>query len=181
MRRLLQAGAVVLLAALVGLFVWQLAHRNAGRDFAGAVDQGKRPLAPAFDLPRLAGSGNVSLSALRGSPAVVNFWASWCPPCGEEARSLNRLAQQWGARGVRFVGIDFNDAGDSARAFARKNDVRYTLVRDVEDVRDSYGVTGPPETFVLDREGRAVAHFDGPIVSSVVPAFVAALHRAGAA
>ena len=59
--------------------------------------------------------------------------------------------------------------------------MRYTLVKDVKDVRDSYGVTGPPETFVLDREGRAVAHFDGPIVSSVVPAFVAALHRAGAA
>jgi cytochrome c biogenesis protein CcmG/thiol:disulfide interchange protein DsbE len=172
---------VCVLAALVGLFVWQLAHRNAGSDFAGAVDNGKRPLAPAFDLPLLTGGGTLSLAALRGSPAVVNFWASWCPPCGQEAQSLNRLAQQWGGRGVRFVGIDFNDASDSARSFARKNDVRYTLLRDTQDVKDTYGVTGPPETFVLDREGHAVAHFDGPIVGSLEPAFVAALHRAGAA
>jgi cytochrome c biogenesis protein CcmG/thiol:disulfide interchange protein DsbE len=180
-RRLLQAVALAVLGSLVGLFVWQLAHRDAGRDFVGAIQGGQRPVAPGFDLPLLAASGQLQLAALRGRPAVVNFWASWCPPCKEEAPSLNRLAQQWGARGVRFVGIDFNDASDSARSFARRNDVPYTLLRDTDSrTKDRYGVTGPPETFVLDRSGHAVAHFAGPIVDEVVPRFVAALRAAGA-
>jgi cytochrome c biogenesis protein CcmG/thiol:disulfide interchange protein DsbE len=180
-RRLLQGVALAVLASLVGLFVWQLAHRDAGRDFVGAVESGKRPAAPGFDLPLLAADGQLDLADLRGRPAVVNFWASWCPPCREEAPALNRLARQWQARGVRFVGIDFNDASDSARSFARRHDVRYTLLRDTDSrVTDRYGVTGPPETFVLDRRGRAVAHFAGPIVDDVLPRFVAALQRAAA-
>jgi cytochrome c biogenesis protein CcmG/thiol:disulfide interchange protein DsbE len=169
------------LASLVGLFAWQLAHRHAGRDFAGAVDRGSTPVAPSFTLPLLDASGELELASLRGRATVVNFWASWCPPCHEEAPSLNRLSRQWEPRGVRFVGVDMNDASDSARRFARENGLRFTLVRDAgATVKDRYGVTGPPETFVLDRGGRAVAHFVGPIVDDVVPRFEAALRRAGA-
>jgi cytochrome c biogenesis protein CcmG/thiol:disulfide interchange protein DsbE len=181
-RRLLQGVAVCVLASLVGLFVWQLAHRHDGSDFVAAVDRGSDPPAPAFTLPYLrSDTGELSLVSLRGEPAVLNFWASWCDPCRQEAGSLDELASKWTSRGVRFVGVDAQDAPDSALAFAQQNGVSYTLVHDSgSEVKDRYGVTGFPETFVLDRRGRAVAHFDGPIVDNVVPQFEAALRRAGA-
>ncbi len=181
MRRALSAGAIALLAALVGLFAWQLAHRddNAFRD---ALRAGDAPQAPAFDLPRLDGDGSISLQGLAGHPAVLNFWASWCPPCADEAPDLNALSVRYDGLGVRFVGVDFNDAVDEARAFARRHDVPYALVHDTRGVRQKFGVTGPPETYVLDGSGRAVVRIEGPVDSPLLEPYVRiAVARSGRA
>jgi cytochrome c biogenesis protein CcmG/thiol:disulfide interchange protein DsbE len=177
----LSASAVVLLLALVALFVWQLAtkDRNAFRD---ALRSGKSPQAPAFSLPRLDRPGTVSLTSLRGHPAVLNFWASWCPPCADEAPDLNALSVRYGGLGVRFVGVDFNDAVDEARSFARRHDVPYALVHDTRGVRQAFGVSAPPETYVLDGSGRAVVRIEGPVDTPLLEPYVRiAVARSGRA
>ena len=97
-RRALSASAIGLLLALVALFVWQLANRdnNAFRD---ALRAGKTPEAPAFTLPRLDHAGTISRQSLAGHAAVLNFWASWCPPCADEAPDLNALSIRYEAQG----------------------------------------------------------------------------------
>jgi cytochrome c biogenesis protein CcmG, thiol:disulfide interchange protein DsbE len=177
----LSASAVALLAALVALFAWQLATKddNAFRD---ALRSGESPQAPAFALPRLDRPGNVSLQSLRGRPAVLNFWASWCPPCADEAPDLNALSVRYAGLGVRFVGVDFNDAVDEARSFARRHDVPYALVHDTRGVRQAFGVSAPPETYVLDGSGRAVVRIEGPVDTSLLEPYVRiAVARSGRA
>jgi cytochrome c biogenesis protein CcmG/thiol:disulfide interchange protein DsbE len=177
----LSASAIGLLVALVALFVWQLANKddNAFRD---ALRSGRSPQAPAFDLPRLDKPGTISTQSLSGHPAVLNFWASWCPPCADEASDLNALSLRYGGLGVRFVGVDFNDAVDEARAFAKRHDVAYSLVHDTRGVRQAFGVTGPPETFVLDGAGRAIVRIEGPVDAPLLEPYLrVAVARSGGA
>jgi cytochrome c biogenesis protein CcmG/thiol:disulfide interchange protein DsbE len=159
------------LLGLVALFAWQLAHRddNAFRD---ALRAGHQPEAPAFALPRLDSSGTISSKGLAGHAAVLNFWASWCPPCADEAPDLNALSVRYGSLGVRFVGVDFNDAVDEARAFARRHDVPYALVHDTSGVRQAFGVSAPPETYVIDGSGRAVVRIEGPVDTPLLEPYV---------
>jgi cytochrome c biogenesis protein CcmG/thiol:disulfide interchange protein DsbE len=170
-RRALSASAIALLLALVALFAWQLLHRddNAFRD---ALRAGRQPQAPAFTLPRLDRSGTISLESLSGNAAVLNFWASWCSPCSDEAPDLNALSVRYGSLGVRFVGVDFNDAVDEARAFARRHDVPYALVHDTRGVRQAFGVSAPPETYVIDGSGRAVVRIEGPVDTPLLEPYV---------
>jgi len=180
-RRALSASAIGLLLALVALFAWQLANRdnNAFRD---ALRAGKTPEAPAFTLPRLDHAGTISRQSLAGHAAVLNFWASWCPPCADEAPDLNALSIRYEAQGVRFVGVDFNDAVDEARAFAKRHDVPYALVHDTRGVRQAFGVTGPPETYVLDGTGHAVVHIEGPVDAPLLEPYLrVAIARSGGA
>jgi cytochrome c biogenesis protein CcmG/thiol:disulfide interchange protein DsbE len=180
-RRALSASAVALLVGLIALFAWQLANRgdNAFRD---ALRAGASPPAPAFDLPRLDSPGAISRRSLSGHPAVLNFWASWCPPCADEAPDLNALSIRYAAHGVRFVGVDFNDAVDEARAFANRHDVPYALVHDTRGVRQAFGVTGPPETFVLDGSGHAIVRIEGPVDATLLEPYVrVAIARSGGA
>jgi cytochrome c biogenesis protein CcmG/thiol:disulfide interchange protein DsbE len=180
-RRALSASAIALLAALIALFVWQLANKddNAFRD---ALRSGRTPSAPAFSLPRLDSPGSISRQSLSGHASVLNFWASWCPPCADEAPDLNALSVRYGTQGVRFVGVDFNDAVDEARAFAKRHDVPYALVHDTRGVRQDFGVTGPPETFVLDGSGDAIVRIEGPVEASLLEPYLrVAIARSGGA
>jgi len=163
-RRLLQGVAAVALAALLALLaVGVRGSLNAG-SLAAEIGDGARPAAPALDLPTLDGGERLRLDSLRGRPVVVNFWASWCPPCQDEAPLLQQIAEEERAAGVEFVGVSFEDGSDDARAFARRYGLTYRLVRDgVGRVSKAWGVAAPPETFVLDGRGRAVAHFFGPV------------------
>ena len=113
---------------------------------------------------------------------MLNFWASWCPPCADEAPDLNALSVRYGGLGVRFVGVDFNDAVDEARAFARRHDVPYALVHDTRGVRQAFGVSAPPETYVLDGSGRAVVRIEGPVDTPLLEPYVRiAVARSGRA
>ena len=103
---------------------------------------------------------------------MLNFWASWCPPCADEAPDLNALSVRYGSLGVRFVGVDFNDAVDEARAFARRHDVPYALVHDTRGVRQAFGVSAPPETYVIDGSGRAVVRIEGPVDTPLLEPYV---------
>jgi cytochrome c biogenesis protein CcmG, thiol:disulfide interchange protein DsbE len=156
MMRALRAAAVASVLALLGLLVWDLAHQN-GPGVAVAVDKGKAVAAPKLDLPRLNGSGNLSLASLRGKVVVVNFWQSSCYPCKLEARDVAAASRAWAGKGVVFLGVNAQDLKSSARAYMKHYDVTYPNVRDaIGKTWPKWGVTAVPETFFIDRRGRVV-------------------------
>lgn len=127
------------------------------------ADPRGRP-APDFTLPRLDGTGPLTLSRLRGKVVVVNYWAAWCTTCRAEAAALARGYRTWQARGVTFLGVDVQDREADARRFEQEFGLGYPSVTDPSGaVMRRYGVTGLPETYVIDRQGRVAAKWVGPI------------------
>ena len=120
-------------------------------------------LAPSFEAELLTGDGELALEDLRGKPVVINFWASWCVPCKDEAPMLSEGNARYGDQ-VTFVGIDIRDARSSALEFIERYDLDYLHVRD-EDlaIYDDFGLTGQPETFFLDEKGVILEHVAGPL------------------
>jgi len=162
--RLVLIGVVTLVAALVGLLAWRLSSEEQARGLIAAVGRGEKPEAPDFSLPVLGSGEELQLSSLRGNPVVLNVWASWCDPCREEAPALQRAYERWGEQGVVVLGVDYQDATDAALAFVAEHGLTYRSVRDGSgSVLAGYGVTGVPETFFIDRDGRVVDHVSGPI------------------
>lgn len=119
--------------------------------------------APAFDLETLDG-GRLSVADLRGSPVVVNFWASWCIPCREEAPLLTAAAEEYEAQGLRVVGIVYQDSPQSARDFMGRYGQTYPGLVDPDGrTAIDYGVFGIPETFFVDRTGVVRSRQVGPV------------------
>jgi cytochrome c biogenesis protein CcmG/thiol:disulfide interchange protein DsbE len=171
-KRILQAAAVAVLAGLIAVLAISVRDKLGRDSFPKAVAAGKLPAAPALDLPGVDG-GRVRLADYRGRPVVVNFWASWCAPCEDEAPLLREVARTERARGVAFVGVDVADVTDKARAFVRRYGLDYAHARASSSWATTWGVTGQPETFVLDGRGRAVAWFPGPIEPGALRAAIA--------
>jgi cytochrome c biogenesis protein CcmG, thiol:disulfide interchange protein DsbE len=160
-----QGVAIGLVALLFVLLVWALATEEGG-DLAAAANRGDRPEAPEFALERLDGEGELALSSLQGKAVVLNFWASWCLPCKDEAPYLEQVWQDNRERGLVVVGLDAKDFRRDARRFADRFGLTFPLLFDGPgDKLGSWGVTGFPETFVLDREGKVVQAFLGDVSS----------------
>lgn len=152
-RAAVAAGLIVALA-LLGLLIKPVLQKDGP---PGAGDT-----APAFSAPLLEGSGTLSLDGLRGKPVLLNFWASWCGPCKDEAPMLRAAFKSFGSR-VAFVGVDVRDAKDAAIRFVKDNDVPYPSVRDEGlQIFEDYGLTGQPESFLIDANGKIVQHVPGP-------------------
>lgn len=118
--------------------------------------------APAFDLPRIDGDGALSNEDLLGRTVLLNFWASWCIPCKEEAPLLERAWREYRDRGVVFVGVNIKDAKSDALRFIDEFDITYPIVRDErEELARKLGVFGIPETFFIDHEWRFIGSIAG--------------------
>jgi len=162
MRTFKLTGQIVALAAVAGLLallVWRLTHQSHPPRI-GAPE-------PAFSARLMDGTGSVSLASLRGKPVVLNFWASWCVPCKGEAKLLEQASRQYRAQGVVFLGVDYHDVTSDARTFLEHHGVTYPTVRDGSGmIGDRYGLTGVPETYFVNRQGRLVGeHILGPITN----------------
>ena len=163
LRLLAQGAAIGLVCLLFGLLAWSLLSDEGG-DLAAAANRGDRPEAPDFTLERLDGSGDLQLSSLRGKVVILNFWASWCTPCKEEAPFLEELWRANRDRGLVVVGLDAKDFRADARRFVERFSLSFPTVFDGPgELVGPYGVTGFPETFVIDREGLVVAAFRGAV------------------
>lgn len=109
--------------------------------------------APSLQGPSLEGR-HLDVAALKGRPVVVDFWASWCGPCRAEQPELNRLARDYTARGVAFIGVDIRDDQAAAQAYERELGVLYPSLFDPSSaVAGTWGVTAPPTTVVVDARG----------------------------
>jgi cytochrome c biogenesis protein CcmG, thiol:disulfide interchange protein DsbE len=151
-----QAIAVALVAGLLALLVWRVSHDD-NNAVAQALAAGKEPTAPTFDLKRLDGQGRIDLASLRGKkPIVLDFWASWCVPCIEEAKRLTEAQKRYGDR-VAILGIDTKDFAPDARAWQRRHGITYPSVHDGDGkVLSKWGGLPIPRIFFIDRRGKVV-------------------------
>jgi len=161
--------AVFAVLAVVGLLAYGLVNKGSSGITVGDA-------APTAPLPRLEGGGSESLTDYRGRWVLVNFWASWCLPCREEAPALERFQQQHGGPGFTVLGIDSRDLTSDGIAFVEQYGLSYPQLRDGDgDASRDYGTTGVPENFLVDPSGKVRLVFTGPISEEYLREAVAPL------
>ncbi|MFA5838098.1 MAG: TlpA disulfide reductase family protein [Bellilinea sp.] len=146
---------VFLVVGLIALLAW------------GLVQAEKTPLeegmAPDFTLTSFDGR-TYTLSDLRGSVVIINFWASWCPPCREEAAYLERTWRKYKDKGVIFIGVDYADAEKPALAYIDEFDITYFNGPDLGTrISQSYNIKGVPETYYVAKDGTLRGNHIGPL------------------
>ena len=174
-RRALRIAGVLAAVAFVALLAYGLTTKATNSTIDDALSRGEAVPAPGFTLSKLAdgrdpgaewtraaADGDVALRELRGTPLVLNFWASWCDPCRAEAKRLERSWKQ--QSGVQFLGLDVQDAREDARDFIAQFGLTFPHVRDPgNDTQRAWGVTGLPETYFIAADGRVVGHVIGTV------------------
>ncbi|MCY3832602.1 MAG: TlpA disulfide reductase family protein [Chloroflexi bacterium] len=158
---------VIVFALLLG---WQLTERNRGRPVSGP--------APDFSLTLFDGS-EFKLSDQRGQVVLINFWASWCPPCRDEAPDLQALHIDYQADGFTLLGVNMLESSpQKALDFIAEFGITYRNGEDLgQTVTNLYRVEGPPESFLIDRGGKVREFYIGSVnydlVSSAIKALLA--------
>lgn len=190
-RYLPRALPIVVVVGFVVLLVYGLLTAGASTTVDQSLADGEAPSAPSFDLPILEpgelparldrqvgaqlADGELSLSELAGTPVMLNFWASWCIPCREEAPILERGWRRHGPRGALFLGLNMQDATGNARDFLSEFGITFPTTRETgNEVARSYGALGLPETYFISARGRVVSHVIGVISEEQMRAGVAA-------
>lgn len=126
--------------------------------------------APPFILTLFNGD-KLSLPDLRGKVVFINFWASWCPPCLEEAKELETTWRELKERNVVFIGVQIQDSETSGRAFVNQFNITYANGLDASGrIAIDYGVWGIPESFFVDPDGRITYKHVGGISPAIVAA-----------
>ena len=156
---------VVLVAAMffAGRYLANRSQGGAARSVSISGDA-KGQLAPGFELKDLAGK-NVQLSDYHGKVVLLNFWATWCPPCKEEMPWFVDLQRRYEAQGLQVIGVAMDDSDQKTiESFAKRLGVNYPVLRGKESVAQAYGdVQFLPDTFYIGRDGRIVSHVQGLI------------------
>jgi cytochrome c biogenesis protein CcmG, thiol:disulfide interchange protein DsbE len=176
---------------LIALLVYGVTARAPDTHIDDSLAGGRAVPAPSYRLavlrrgtlgPRLGrrigpalADGRVSPSELRGTPYVLNVWASWCVPCRDEAPELTRAWHQQRRRGVLFVGLNMQDSPEDARAFMNHFGIDYLNIRDpTNDIPHRYGATGVPETYFVSAGAEIVGHVIGVVSPAQLRAGIAA-------
>jgi cytochrome c biogenesis protein CcmG, thiol:disulfide interchange protein DsbE len=159
---LLQAAAVGVVAALIGLLTWSVVTDQKAQRLADQVRAGEKPAAPSFALPELDGGKEVSLASLRGKGVILNFWASWCEPCKEEGPMLQAAWEENRDTGLVVLGVNARDFKSDARRFVERYGLTFPILHDARGSSlGRYGLQAFPETWWIDRNGRLVAYSQG--------------------
>ncbi len=156
-----RVGLLLPVLIILGLLATALTRHQQTLAVGAALARGETPPVPAVTLPAFDGPP-VSLAALRGHPVVLNFWASWCIPCRDEAPFLEGMWREFHSRGLIVLGVDTQDLEAPARAFIKQYGITYPNVRDPDgSVGRLFGTTGVPETFFINADGRILGKFPG--------------------
>lgn len=175
-----RAIGLLLVVGFIALLTYGLLTQAPDTTIDDALSKAQAVPAPGFELPVLAAGdpgeqlqgawraaaadGRVGLTELRGTPVVLNFWASWCDPCQAEAPVLRRGADRWREQGVLFLGLDMQDVREDAREFLREFELDFPQIRDPTNATARrWGVRGIPETFFISARGEVVGHVIGSI------------------
>jgi cytochrome c biogenesis protein CcmG/thiol:disulfide interchange protein DsbE len=143
--------------ALLAVLAWGLKKVQAGPVSSG--------MAPDFSLTSFDGR-TLTLSELRGQVVIINFWASWCPPCREEAAYLEQTWRKYKDKGVIFVGVDWVDTEKEALAYMKEFDLTYFNGPDIGTrIAQAYNIQGVPETFYVAKNGELRGVHIGPLKS----------------
>ena len=156
---------VLVTAGFLGFLLWGMLHREPITGLSG-VTRVNRP-APDFSLTTFKGD-TISLADLRGKPVIINFWASWCPPCRTEAPLIERTWLAYKDRGLVFLGVNIQDRKEDALNYMREFSITYPNGPDPSgEIAIDYGVSGLPVTFFINRQGEVVRRWVGAIETSV--------------
>ena len=135
-----------------------------------AIPQVNKP-APEFSLKNVDGKV-VTLASLRGKAVYLNFFATWCGPCNEEAPDITRLAQKYKAKGLATVGIDEQESREKALGFIKQYKLSYTVLLDDTSVGNSYGALGLPLHVFIDKKGVVKTYRIGEMNKSEIEAAI---------
>ena len=128
-----------------------------------APQQGPRQPAPDFNLKTLDGK-SLQLSALKGKVVLLDFWATWCPPCRQEIPHFKELYTQYHSKGLEVIGVALDEGGEKDVApFAQQNQINYPLsATGSQELAQAYGgIRGIPTTFLIDKQGRIAQKYIG--------------------
>ena len=154
-------GVLLPVVALLGFLAWATFRHQQSLEIGTALARGETPPVPAVTLPAFDGRP-VSLGDLQGHAVVLNFWASWCVPCAEEAPILEAIWNEFRVKGLVVVGVDTQDLEQPARRFLVHHRITYVNVRDPDGgLAHRFGTTGVPETFFIGRDGRIHGKYPG--------------------
>jgi cytochrome c biogenesis protein CcmG/thiol:disulfide interchange protein DsbE len=175
-RRIMPIFASLAGAALVALLLYGVSTQSANRTLDELVARRQYPPAPDATraLPVLGDGGRSTLAALRGKVVVLNFWASWCEPCQEEAPLLEHAQRSLEKHGATVLGVTYQDDSPDSEAFVRRYHLTYPVLRDATgEFAHSFGTRQVPESFIINRQGRIVAISRGEIEQGFVKQAVA--------
>ncbi len=156
MSRWVQIAVVVVVVGVVAFFAVGLRLRGQGQPFSGP--------APEFSITSFDGKSSLTLAQLRGKVVVINFWASWCDPCREEAEFLEKTWRAYKDRGVVFIGVDWSDPEPDALKYIAQYKLTYFNGPDLgTKIGQTYRIRGVPETYFVDKKGSLRGNALGPI------------------
>jgi len=165
-RRSVIAIVAFVVIGFLGLLVWGMLNKEPITGLSGItmVDR------PALDFALQTFEGDrISLAELRGRPLVINFWASWCPPCRDEAPLLERTWRAYKHRDLKFIGVNIQDRKEDAVNYLREFDITFPNGPDpTGEIAINYGVSGLPVTFFISRDGKVVRRWVGALEQSVL-------------
>lgn len=155
-------------SVLIGMMVLALAAGCTRTDNPTAA-------APDFTLQDLSGK-NVRLADLRGSVVLVDFWATWCPPCRESIPGMERLHKAFHDKGLVVLGVSLDTAGvEEVRSFAREHGISYPILRGSDEVIEKYMVRAIPTLFLVNKEGLIAKQYMGGAEDDVLAKDIRAL------
>jgi cytochrome c biogenesis protein CcmG/thiol:disulfide interchange protein DsbE len=161
MRRFAVPGIITaVVVGLLAVLAFGIASQGTNSSIDGQVARGQFPVAPSatMALPVLGGRSSESLSQFRGKVVLVNVFASWCEPCQAEAPVLRRAQRMLAAHDGTVLGVTYQDNAGSDISYMRQYHLSFPVVRDVNgNFAHAYGVSGIPESFVINRAGRIQA------------------------
>ncbi len=168
----------VLVLALFAVLAYGLANRSSATGRSGMTRIGKP--APQFAMQLLDG-GEFQLSDHEGRPLIINFWASWCPPCRQESPAFERQWRRYRDTGIQFVGVDIQDDVSDAEAYVREFGLTFPNGLDPDGkITIDYGVIGLPVTFFVGSSGIVEGRWVGAIPEEKLEEWVKTLVAASA-